>query len=179
MDFFRLIILLIYLNLIKPIPTPPQYSILKTQYFQKAYLLLLQESGRQKRKGGAMQCFFYGTNRERKEGDEFNAYVSFTIPEIGIVFRAQFKGKPNECEYASLLALLEFIELNPQFFKSRRIEIYGDSFLVVHQVNMKMVCSKELEPYRNMALVYKKKIPYTLSWIPKNENPAQEQMQAV
>jgi len=123
-----------------------------------------------------MQCFFYGTKRGESQDNGYNGYVSFSLPDLGIVFRAQFKGSAYECEYASLLSLLEFIELNPQLFKNKRIEIYGDSFLVVHQVNMKMVCSKELEPYRNLALVYKKKIPYTLSWIPKNENPAPEEM---
>jgi len=123
-------------------------------------------------KGGNMECFFYGTIREGEEKERFNGVVSFAIPDLGIVFRAQFKGFPAECEYASLLALLEFVEQNPNLFKSRRIEIFGDSFLVVHQVNMQMHCAKELEHYRNMALGYKRKIPYVLNWIPKNDNPA-------
>jgi ribonuclease HI len=128
-----------------------------------------------------MQCFFYGTIRdENKENDPnalkintHNGVVSFTIPDMGIVFRAQFKGNAHECEYASLLALLEFIEINPHLFRNKTVEIFGDSFVVVNQVNQQMFCSKDLEPYRNMALVYKNKIPYSLSWIPQNENPAQ------
>jgi hypothetical protein len=123
-------------------------------------------------KGGDMECFFYGTIREIEVKERFNGVLSFAIPDLGFIFRAQFKGTPAECEYASLLALLEFIEQNPNLFKSKRIEIYGDSFTVVHQVNMQMHCTKELEPYRNMALGYKRKIPYVLNWIPKNDNPA-------
>jgi hypothetical protein len=125
-----------------------------------------------KAKEGKMECFFYGTTREGEERKRFNGVVSFAVPDLGIIFRAQFKGSPAECEYASLLALLEFVEQNPNLFRNKRIEIYGDSFLVVHQVNMQMHCAKDLEPYRNMALGYKKKIQYVLNWIPKGDNPA-------
>jgi hypothetical protein len=120
-----------------------------------------------------MQCFFYGTIREANNASTHNGVVSFAIPDLGIVFRARFKGTPQECEYASLLALLEFIEINPHLFRNKTVEILGDSFVVVNQVNLQMFCDKKLEPYRDMALVYKKKIPYSLSWIPQNENPAQ------
>jgi hypothetical protein len=125
-------------------------------------------------KEAKMQCFFYGRIREEEKARD--GVVSFTIPDLGIVFRAQFKGNARECEYASLLALLEFIEINPHLFKNKTVEIFGDSFLVVNQVNQQMFCDKNLEPYRNMALVYKKKIPYSLSWIPQNENPAQNEL---
>lgn len=120
-----------------------------------------------------MECFFYGKIRDENKTSAHNGVVSFTIPDLGIVFRAQFKGSPHQCEYASLLALLEFIEINPHLFRNKIVEIFGDSFAVVNQVNLQMFCDKKLEPYRNMALVYKKKIPYRLSWIPQNENPAQ------
>jgi len=123
-----------------------------------------------------MQCFFYGTIRGKNCKDDPNGVISFSIPDLGIVFRAQFKGNPVECEYASLLALLEFVEINPHLFQNKTVEILGDSFVVVNQVNLQMVCNKDLEPYRNMALVYKKKIPYSLNWIPQNENPAQSEL---
>lgn len=131
-----------------------------------------------------MQCFFYGTTRHENSKDGHNAQtgtrmggvVSFSIPDLGIVFRAQFSGAPVECEYASLLALLEFIEINPHLFQNRTVEIFGDSFEVVNQVNLQMICNKDLEPYRNMALVYKKKIPYSLNWIPEKENPAHNEL---
>ncbi len=119
---------------------------------------------------GVMQLFFYGISGETRPKGW--GLANFTIPDTGIFFRARFKGNQEECEYAALLALLEFVEINPQLFKNRTVEIYGDSFTVVHQVNQKMLCGKALEPYRNMALLYKKKFDYSLSWIPKNENPA-------
>ena len=139
-----------------------------------------------------MQCFFYGMIREENSKDGHNAQtgsdeppsggkrlfgvVSFSIPDLGIIFRAQYTGTPVECDYASLLALLEFIEINPHLFQNRTVEVFGDSFEVVNQVNLQMICQKDLEPYRNMALVYKKKIPYSLSWIPEKENPAQSEL---
>jgi len=123
-----------------------------------------------------MQCYFYGMARDENSKNGNGGVVSFSIPDLGIVFRAQFKGSPVECEYASLLALLEFIEINPHLFQNRTVQIFGDSFVVINQVNLQMVCNKDLESFRNMALVYKKKIPYSLNWIPKTENPAQNEL---
>jgi hypothetical protein len=122
-----------------------------------------------------MECYFYGKIREDGDNKENNAVVSFFIPELGISFRAQFQGNIYECEYASLLSLLEFIELNPHLFKNKHLEIFGDSYIVVNQVNMCLICTNELKPYRDMALGYKKKFPFILSWIPKSENPAQDE----
>ena len=121
-----------------------------------------------------MECFFHSFIRENKSASEHNAIISFTIPDIGVVFRAAFKGGDKEVEYAALLALLEFVEINPQLFKNRVLEIYSDSFSLVNQVNRKMYCSRDLEPFRNMALNMMKKIPFSLNLIPKSDNPALE-----
>ncbi len=121
-----------------------------------------------------MQCYCYGhPEKKLKNGDKLASYVSFTIPDIGISFKAAHGGDSRECEYTSLLALLEFVDLNPQLFKSKDLEIYSDSFTMVHQVNMQENVTKDIEPYRQLALKYKEKIPYTLSWVPKENNPAQ------
>jgi hypothetical protein len=122
----------------------------------------------------AMRCYFRGKTREIKSGDGHNGYVSFTIPDMGITFRAQFNGNQNECEYASLLALLEFVELNPHLFRNKRIEIFGDNHAIIGQVNQLVKAPKDLEPYLNLAVGYKRKIPFILKWIPVNENPAQD-----
>ena len=69
-----------------------------------------------------MECFFHSFIRENKSESNHNAIISFTIPDIGVVFRAAFRGGDKEVEYAALLALLEFVETNPQLFKNRALE---------------------------------------------------------
>lgn len=102
-----------------------------------------------------------------------NGTVSFHFPELNITFRARYRGTALACEYAALLALLEFIDINPKLFKGKALELYGDSFAVVNQVNDRQFCKKDLQPFRNMALIYKKKIHFSLDWVPPTENPAQ------
>ena len=121
-----------------------------------------------------MRCFFHGRNRGEDGASGFNGLVSFAIPDIGITFRAQYQGGRDECEYASLLALLEFVELNPHLFRNKRIEIYGNDNKVISQVNEGSQPTRDLEPYLNMAVGYRHKIPFTLIWIPDNENMAQD-----
>jgi hypothetical protein len=121
-----------------------------------------------------MRCFFHGHNRELEANSGFNCLVSFAIPDIGISFRAQFKGSHDECEYASLLALLEFVELNPHLFKNKRIEIFGNDYKIINQINRGTQATRGMEPYLNMAVGYKSKIPFTLNWIPVHENLAQD-----
>ncbi len=125
-----------------------------------------------------MKCFYQGRQRDSESITGGNGFVSFAIPDIGITFRAQFSGTKDECDYASLLALLEFVELNPHLFKNKRIEIFGDNSKIISQVNQKIMPSKELEPYLNMAVGYKSKIPFILKWIPDSENLAQDGMPA-
>ena len=121
-----------------------------------------------------MKCFFQGYVRPNEEHEQFNGFVSFAIPELGINFRGQYKGEIEECEYASLLALLEFIELNNHLFKDRRIEVLGNNFDIISQVNSHEKPSEDMEPFCNMAQSYKKKFPYILNWIPTSENMAQD-----
>jgi hypothetical protein len=125
-----------------------------------------------------MKCFFYGYNRDGEGSTGFNSLVSFAIPDVGITFRAQFKGGLEECEYASLLALLEFIELNPHLFRNRRIEVFGNNHQIINQVNRGTQPPQDLEPYLNMAMDYRNKIPFTLNWIPDSENIAQDGLTA-
>lgn len=123
-----------------------------------------------------MKCYYQGIIRPNEEDKNFNGFVSFTVPELGIKFRGQYKGAFDECEYASLLALLEFIELNFHLFKDRRLEVFGNNFRVISQVNSEMSPSSELEAFCNLAQSYKEKIPYILDWIPSDENMAQDGM---
>ena len=118
-----------------------------------------------------MRCYFYAEKPGLPE-ETGDGVVSFCIPELSITFRARYRGNAATCEYASLLALLEFIEINPQLFKERTVQIFGDSFTVVNQVNDRLYCRKELEPFCNMARIFKDKIPYALDLVPKTDNPA-------
>lgn len=120
-----------------------------------------------------MQCYFTGEVFVRPGQPITAGVVSFQIPDLDITFRAQFKGSPQECQYASLLALLEFVDLNPHLFRNKTLELYSDSLMVVSGVNEESTAlPKDLEPYRNMALTYRKKFPFNLTHIRRGSNPA-------
>lgn len=125
-----------------------------------------------------MECYFSAKVLEKMDDSAHTAVLSFSVPDAGILFRTRFQGSPSECEYAALLTLLEFVELNPQVFRDRTVEIFGDSFTVVNQINRKMFCAQDLEPFRNMALLFKQKFSYSLDWIPQRDNPAQNLVSA-
>lgn len=118
-----------------------------------------------------MRCYFSSEKSGLPEVPGLG-FVSFVIPELKITFRARYSGTAAECEYASLLALLEFVEINPKVFEGKVLEVFGDSFAVVGQVNDHLRCCKELENFRSVALKMKERIPYTIEWIPPAENPA-------
>lgn len=118
-----------------------------------------------------MRCYF-SSEKSGPPEEPGSGYVSFVIPELKITFRARCHGTAAACEYASLLALLEFIEINPTVFEGKALELFGDSFTVVNQLNHCLVCRKDLESFRNIALLLREHIPYTIDWIPQAENPA-------
>ncbi len=119
-----------------------------------------------------MRCYFYAQKPGPPETSG-NGIVSFCLPELNITFRARYNGTSAACEYAALLALLEFVDINPTLFEGKTLEVFGDSFLVINQVNDRLYCRKELEPLRNIAVGYRNKIPFVLNWVPSTENPAQ------
>ncbi|MEW5702898.1 MAG: hypothetical protein AB1792_11815 [Candidatus Zixiibacteriota bacterium] len=118
-----------------------------------------------------MRCYF-SSQKPGPADQAGEGFVSFVIPELSITFRARYTGTKAACEYAGLLALLEFVQINPQLFTERTLEIFGDSFTVVNQVNKRLLCRRELEGFRNAALLLKQSIPYTIDWVARNENPA-------
>lgn len=120
-----------------------------------------------------MQCYFSGEMLRNAGGSAGAGVVSFSIPDLDITFRAQFKGSASECPYASLLALLEFVDLNPHLFKNKTLEIFSDSENVVRSVNnTQLDMPNDLEPYRSMALTYRRKYPFLLSLVRAGNNPA-------
>ena len=118
-----------------------------------------------------MECYFgsYQRNGASPEGDRL---VCFSIPEAGIVFKAPFEGDELHTEYASLLTLLEFVELNGKIFKGHELEIFGTSLDLINQVNQKSPCQYEFSELLRKALEYKKKYAYNLGWIPRENNPS-------
>lgn len=118
-----------------------------------------------------MECYF-SSEKPGSPDEAGSGYVSFVIPEMKITFRARYRGTATELEYASLLALLEFVDINPKVFAGRALEVRGDSLAVVHQVNERLRCTKELENFHAAALLMKKRIPFTIDWIPPADNPA-------
>ena len=120
-----------------------------------------------------MQCFFSGEMFNHPTRPAEAGVVSFRIPDLDITFRAQFKGSARECQYASLIALLEFVDLNPHLFKNKTLEIFSDSEMVVRHVNnSQLEMPNDLEPYRSMALTYRRKYPFLLSLVRTGNNPA-------
>ena len=97
--------------------------------------------------------------------------VCFSIPEAGINFKAPFSGKELHTEYASLLTLLEFIELNQKLFEDKKLNIFSDNLDLVSQIN-EQTCKYEYSQLLSKALEYRDKYTFAIGWIPKRQNPA-------
>ncbi len=108
---------------------------------------------------------------ERRQNTD-KRLVCFSIPEAGIVFKAPFIGGVLHTEYASLLTLLEFVEMNGKIFKGKEIEIFGDNINLIRQVNNKSECTYEFTELLKKALDYRKKYDYKLGWVPQKNNPS-------
>jgi hypothetical protein len=107
-------------------------------------------------------------NKEKTQ----SGLVSFAIPDLGVLFKARYVGTHYELEYVSLLALAHFIEQNGEAFKDQKLSIFCSSPLLVYQMTANTLCQKEVERHRNLALAYKKKLGFSLSWVPETQNPA-------
>ena len=118
-----------------------------------------------------MECYF-GTHLPEKLRHTDKRLVCFSIPEAGIVFKAPFSGGVLHTEYASLLTLLEFVEMNGKIFKGKEIEIFGDNINLISQVNNKSECTYEFSELLKKALDYRKKYDFKLGWVPQENNPS-------
>ncbi len=121
-----------------------------------------------------IKCFVSAKTLQPDKEKKQNGLVCFAIPDLGVLFKASHFGSRYELEYVSLLALLRFIELNHKAFAGQKINVLCSSSLLVYQMSEDTPCQKELERHRNLALAYKKKLNFTLSWIPESENRAQK-----
>jgi hypothetical protein len=115
---------------------------------------------------------YFGSFKSGDRNDTGKMLVCFSIPEVGIAFKAPFTGEELHTEYASLLTLLEFIEMNQKIFTGKELKIYGTNPEVINQVNEKSACQYEFSELLRKALEYKKKYNYHLGWIPNENNPS-------
>ena len=98
--------------------------------------------------------------------------VSFEIPTLGIGFKAPFEGDPEHTDFASLLALLEFVDLNRKLFSDKSLQIFGGNLRLVEDVNSGECSRREFAPFMEKALSYREKFGFSLDWTPSSSNPA-------
>jgi len=121
--------------------------------------------------GIVMDCYFGSYSRGEAESTQKEMLVCFSIPSAGIAFKAPFCGEELHSNYASLLTLLEFIDLNRKLFKGRHLKIYSDSLELIKQIRSN-TCRLEFTELLRKVLEYKKKLSWSIDWIPKNDNPS-------
>ncbi len=112
------------------------------------------------------------TKRRGDPQDRENCPVGFLIPELDITFHSRFPGTATECEYAALLALLEFADINPRLFKNKILEIFVSNEQVVGQVNNILCCNETVRAFHTRTMQYKRKIAFSLNWVRPRDNPA-------
>lgn len=116
---------------------------------------------------------YFGSMKRQLTDTQIDTLVTFAIPDIGVKFKAPYRAEDYMLDYASLLALLEFVEINPQLFKNRALELYCNNFDLVEQVNTKSVDRKELAPLLQKTLQYRSKLKFSINWVSLADNPAQ------
>jgi len=97
----------------------------------------------------------------------------FSIPEVGIRFKAPFSGVDQDhCDLASMLALLEFIDSNQKYLSKQTYQLYGDNLSLIQQVNGRREIREEFSPLLSKAAEYRNKYRFSLEWVPSTENAA-------
>ncbi len=123
--------------------------------------------------GSGMECYFGSQELPEASRDSKSAVVAFHIPEIGIRFKAPFDGADDDhSDFASLLALLEFIDSNQKYFSNHTYQIYGNNIKTVNQVNGRENPPAHFAPLMEKAKGFQKKYRFSLEWIPSDDNTA-------
>jgi hypothetical protein len=124
-----------------------------------------------------MDCFFGTYELPNTHRDRLAAVVTFNIPELGIRFKAPFAGvNTDHCDFASLLALLEFIDSNQKYFKNQGYQIFGNNRRVIDQVNERSLAPPTFAPLMAKARAYRDKYGFALRWVPSGENSAYDEL---
>jgi len=119
-----------------------------------------------------MECYFGST--DLPDGNELDktAIVAFVIPKLGIRFKAPFDAVDSDhSDFASLLALLEFIDGNQKYFTNKAYQIYGNNLSIVNQVNQLQKMEPRFDPLMQKAMSYKEKYGFSLEWVRSENNP--------
>jgi hypothetical protein len=120
-----------------------------------------------------MECFFGSYNLPADNDVRKSSVVTFHIPEIGIRFKAPFDAVDSDhSDYASLLALLEFIDSNQKYFSNQGFEIFGDNLHVVNQINQREDIPAKYRPLLDKAMAYRRKYRFSLQWVAPRDNSA-------
>jgi hypothetical protein len=124
-----------------------------------------------------MDCFFGSYQLPEDNQRDKTAVVTFTIPEVGIIFKAPFAAANNDHgDFASLLALLDFIDSNQKYFSNHTYQIYGNNLRVINAVNQIEHPSDQYTPLLQKALDYRHKYRFSLDWIAARDNPIYDQL---
>lgn len=147
------------------------------------YLLVQQPynassaSGTALAKGGSMECYFGSYRLPDDSQIDKSAVVIFSIPELGIKFKAPFNGvNTDHNDFASLLALLEFIDNNQKYFSKNTFEIYGNNLRVINQINDRESTPPNFSNLLMKAKNYRRKYRFSLEWVSVSSNPVFQQL---
>lgn len=119
-----------------------------------------------------MECYFGSHHRSSPDPSQKSRVVAFEIPELGIGFKAPFEGDNDQTDFASLLALLEFVDLNRKLFENRALQIFGGNLRIVEALNCGSIEGDEYSGFLEKALNYQQKYRFSLEWTPSRRNPA-------
>jgi hypothetical protein len=120
-----------------------------------------------------MDCYFgaYPLPPENDLGK--SALVLFSIPDLGIKFKAPFDAAdPDHSDLAALLTLLEFIDSNQKYFRNQTFQLYGNNLTLINQLNGREITPERFRHLMEKAQVYRQKYRFALEWIPARDNSA-------
>ena len=124
-----------------------------------------------------MECYFGSTSLPEDNQLNKTAVVAFSIPEVGIKFKAPFDAVDTDhSDFASLLALLEFIDGNQKYFSNRSYRILGHNRHVVNQVNQKEEFEERFLPLLEKAFAYRSKYRFSLEWMPPTDRSSYDSL---